>query len=276
MKGQTKQSQKAEPSSQPPVVYKAGTNLYYKQQLSTKKGNDGTPTNSSMELPPANIIHVHYDDNLIPYYTIRLLDSTNREKQTDNDHLTLNANNDEDDQKKKEEEEEEEEEELCTLQKWQLGQVTKYVNDKKDQLLKTNATSSSNTDDELSSYYTEQQESSSSSNGSDEVTSMNTNEERKVNNDKSSVLQTWQLDQITKYMKHTTKQNNSNNVDGKGKEQDDEESSILTEPESEECCSIVTEKGHDDDDEVIMANDESADGTSKSQSMSGRYLCGMC
>ena len=60
--------------------YKAGMDVFY------KNSNLGT-------VQQARILDVHLDDELVPYYSIRLLDD-GREKQTDDAHLRLSLHDD--------------------------------------------------------------------------------------------------------------------------------------------------------------------------------------
>ena len=225
-------------------IYKQNTKLYYKQG------------GSQTSLVPVQIIKVHLDD-IEPYYTIRLLndDSGNncREKQTDNDHLTLDKpiSNDEFGGGSDDEEEEDRlqsrrvhwknedksqtssstnieqddgktsgssKSSSKTLHTWQLEQIAKHVNDHKE-------------------------------------------DTTEVEKKKQKILETWQLDQVAKHMKEQKQSTTSpTNNDNKSKEMGDtsdegeEEgsSSIIT----EECSIDTIDSLNDDKKGVIVKSSE--------------------
>jgi len=198
-------------------IYKQNTKLYYKQG------------GSNFLLVPVQIMKVHLDD-IEPYYTIRLLndDSGNncREKQTDNDHLTLDKpiSNDEfgggcssDD--------EEMERLQCKRVHWKNEDKSQTsLSDVEQEDDKTNNSKSSSK--RLHTWQLEQ-------------IAKHVNELKdttEVEKKKQKILETWQLDQVAKHMKQKQSTTSSTNNDNKSKEMGD------AADEGEEECSIITEE----------------------------------
>ena len=210
-------------------IYKQNTKLYYKQG------------GSSTSLIPVQIIKVHLDD-IEPYYTIRLLDNGSssesgrrgregregcREKQTDNDHLTLNKpiSNDEFGSGSSEEEDEEMEERLQSRRvHWKNDDKSQTTSSDIEQDDKTSGSSKASSKtlhtwqlEQIAKHVNEQQK--------------DTTEEKK-----QKILETWQLDQVAKHMKQKQSTTSSTNNDNKSKEMGD------AADEGEEECSIITEE----------------------------------
>ena len=229
-------------------IYKQNTKLYYKQG------------GSNVSLVPVQIIKVHLDD-IEPYYTIRLLDddSSNncREKQTDNDHLTLDKpiSNDEFGDSSSDEE----------MERLQSRRVH-WKNEDKSQ------TSSSDVEQE------DDKTSSSSKSSSKTLHTWQLEQIAKhVNNqkedtteveEKKKVLESWQLDQISKHMKQKQSSTTSSTYnDNKSKEMGD------ASDEGEEC-SIVTEECSIDTNDSSK-NDTKTEGIEQQQvvAMEESWFC---
>jgi len=223
-------------------IYKQNTKLYYKQG------------GSNVSLVPVQIMKVHLDD-IEPYYTIRLLndDSGNgsssgrgggegrregcREKQTDNDHLTLNGPIWNDEFGSSDYEEAEEERLQSRRVHWKnedKSQITSTDIEQDDDKMSSSSKSSSKT---LHTWQLEQI--AKHVNGQKDTTEVE---------EKKKVLETWQLDQISKHMKQKQSTTSSTNNDNKRKEMGD-----TSEEEGEECsiiteeCSIDTNDSSNDD-----------------------------
>jgi len=198
-------------------IYKENTKLYYKQG------------GSNVSLIPVQIIKVHLDD-IEPYYTIRLLndDSGNncREKQTDNDHLTLDKPISNDEFGGGCSSEEEMERLQCRRVHWKNEDILQTSSsDVEQEDDKTNNSKSSSK--RLHTWQLEQ-------------IAKHVNELKdttEVEKKKQKILETWQLDQVAKHMKQKQSTTSSTNNDNKSKEMGDN-----TDEEEGEECSIITEE----------------------------------
>ena len=193
-------------------IYKQNTKLYYKQG------------GSSTSLVPVQIIKVHLDD-IEPYYTIRLLGNESgnncREKQTDNDHLTLDKPILNDEFGGSSSSDGEEEERLQSRRvHWKnedKSQMTSTGIEQEDDKTSGSSKSSSKT---LHTWQLEQ-------------IAKHVNEHKEdTTEEKKKVLEAWQLDQITKHMKEQKQSSSNDNV----------KDSSMNDAEGEEECSIITEE----------------------------------